>query len=223
MSAPIFPAATGTRSVVQPDNPFFVPPPHACAILADPPTDGLAGRRTDGSRQKWRSVNAAKRLFLDGSGTEAYSLRMAKRMLPIGFSSLRKIRELGCYYVDKTDHVRRLVEGGQYYFLSRPRRFGKTLLVDTLQKLFEGSEELFRGLAVHGKWDWSARHPVVRLGFGGGDFDSPDLVRRNVERQLAATSAAAVDRTWQRSNDAGGPCAGTALTSPSGVPHRCLH
>ena len=94
---------------------------------------------------------------------------------------------MDCYYVDKTDHARRLVERGKYYFLSRPRRFGKTLLVDTLQKLFEGSEELFRGLAVHGKWDWSARHPVVRISFGGGNFDSPDLVRRNVEDQLEET------------------------------------
>ena len=83
---------------------------------------------------------------------------------------------MDCYYVDKTDHARRLVERGKYYFLSRPRRFGKTLLVDTLQKLFEGSEELFRGLAVHGKWDWSARRcgwisaegaiSALRTGFG---------------------------------------------------------
>ncbi len=93
---------------------------------------------------------------------------------------------MDCYYVDKTDHVRRLVERGKYYFLSRPRRFGKTLLVDTLQKLFEGSEELFRDLAVHGKWDWSARHPVVRLSFGRGHFVVPDGVRITVERQLAA-------------------------------------
>ena len=93
---------------------------------------------------------------------------------------------MDCYYVDKTDHARRLVERGKYYFLSRPRRFGKTLLVDTLQKLFEGSEELFRGLAVHGKWDWSARHPVVRLDFGGGDFGDLDGVREEAEAQLKA-------------------------------------
>ena len=93
---------------------------------------------------------------------------------------------MDCYYVDKTDHVRRLVEGGKYYFLSRPRRFGKTLLVDTLQELFEGSEELFRGLAVHGGWDWSVRRPVVRVSFGRGNFVVPDGVRITVERQLAA-------------------------------------
>ncbi len=94
---------------------------------------------------------------------------------------------MDCYYVDKTDHARRLVERGKYYFLSRPRRFGKTLLVDTLQELFEGSEELFRGLAVHGKWDWSTRHPVVRISFGGGNFDTPDFVRKDVEDQLEET------------------------------------
>ncbi len=112
---------------------------------------------------------------------------MVKRMLPTGMTSLRKIRTRDCYYVDKTDHVRRLVEGGDYYFLSRPRRFGKTLLVDTLQELFEGNEELFRGLAVHGRWDWSARHPVVRLSFGGRNFVVPDRVRKDVEDQLGET------------------------------------
>ena len=107
--------------------------------------------------------------------------------LPIGIQTFREIREKGYYYVDKTDHARRLVEGGKYYFLSRPRRFGKSLLVDTLQELFEGNEELFRGLAVHGEWDWSARHPVVRLDFSGGEFGDPDGVREDVEDQLEAT------------------------------------
>ncbi len=140
----------------------------------------------DGSKT-WRSANASNRLLIDGDGAAAYSFRMTKRMLPIGMTSLREIRDLDCYYVDKTDHVHRLVEEGKLYFLSRPRRFGKTLLVDTLQELFEGSEELFRGLAIHGKWNWSTRHPVVRISFGGGNFDSPDLVRGNVEDQLEET------------------------------------
>ena len=93
---------------------------------------------------------------------------------------------MDCYYVDKTAHARRLVEGGKYYFLSRPRRFGKSLFLDTLQELFEGNEELFRGLAVHGEWDWSARHPVVRISFGSGEFGDPDGVREDAEAQLAA-------------------------------------
>ena len=87
----------------------------------------------------------------------------ARRKLPIGIQTFREIREEGHYYVDKTPFIRRLVENGKHYFLSRPRRFGKSLLVDTVKELFEGSEPLFRGLAVHDDWDWSKRRAVLRL------------------------------------------------------------
>ena len=90
---------------------------------------------------------------------------MTRRKLPIGIQTFRTIREEGCYYVDKTAYARRLVEEGTHYFLSRPRRFGKSLFVDTLKELFEGNEPLFEGLDVHDRWDWSVRHPVVRLDF----------------------------------------------------------
>ena len=93
-----------------------------------------------------------------------------KRRLPIGIQTFREIREEGYYYVDKTAYVRRLVDEGKYYFLSRPRRFGKSLFLDTLKEFFEGNESLFRGLEVHGHTDWSVRHPVVRLNFGSGHF-----------------------------------------------------
>ena len=110
----------------------------------------------------------------------------AKRRLPIGIQTFREIREDGCYYVDKTDYIRRLTEGGKHYFLSRPRRFGKSLLLDTIKELFEGSEALFRGLAIHGQWDWSRRHPVLRLDFGRGAFDAPELVGMEALAQLDA-------------------------------------
>ncbi len=109
-----------------------------------------------------------------------------KRRLPIGIQTFRTIREENYYYVDKTAFVRRLVEGGTHYFLSRPRRFGKSLLVDTLKELFEGSEALFEGLDVHGHWNWSVRHPVLRLDFSNGDFTKPDNLQANVMEQLAA-------------------------------------
>ena len=70
----------------------------------------------------------------------------AKRRLPIGVQSFRKLREDNCHYVDKTGFVLQLVREGTHYFLSRPRRFGKSLLVNTLKELFEGSRELFEGL-----------------------------------------------------------------------------
>ncbi|WP_161595471.1 AAA family ATPase, partial [Tepidimonas charontis] len=80
---------------------------------------------------------------------------MRRQKLPIGIQTLREIREEGYYYVDKTAFAHRLATTGKYYFLSRPRRFGKSLFLDTLAELFAGNEPLFRGLFVHDKWDWS--------------------------------------------------------------------
>ncbi|MYF49128.1 MAG: ATP-binding protein [Gammaproteobacteria bacterium] len=107
-----------------------------------------------------------------------------RRRLPIGIQTFREIREAGHYYVDKTPHIERLLDDGKHFFLSRPRRFGKSLFLDTLKELFEGSEALFEGLAIHGGWDWSARNPVIRLSFGSGHFTAPDGLRINVMAQL---------------------------------------
>ena len=74
---------------------------------------------------------------------------MDRRRLPIGIQTFGKLREDGCYYVDKTAYIRRLLDGGSHYFLSRPRRFGKSLFLDTLKELFEGNEALFEGLHIH--------------------------------------------------------------------------
>ena len=109
---------------------------------------------------------------------------MTRRRLPIGIQTLRKIREDDCYYVDKTAYARRLVDEGSHYFLSRPRRFGKSLFLDTLKELFEGTESLFEGLAVHDRWDWSLRRPVLRLSFGGGVFGESGRLHANVMAQL---------------------------------------
>ena len=109
---------------------------------------------------------------------------MTRRRLPIGIQTFREIREEGCYYVDKTAYVRRLLDEGKHYFLSRPRRFGKSLFLDTCKELFEGNESLFEGLAIHDRWDWSVRHPVVRLSFGAGHFKRPDDLRVEVMDRL---------------------------------------
>ena len=90
---------------------------------------------------------------------------MHRKKLPIGIQTFRKIREDDYYYVDKTALALRLVEEGSHYFLSRPRRFGKSLFLDTLGELFTGSEPLFRGLHIHDRWDWSTVYPVIRIGF----------------------------------------------------------
>ena len=112
---------------------------------------------------------------------------MDRRKLPIGIQTFRQIREEGYYYVDKTAWARRLADdAGKHYFLSRPRRFGKSLFVDTLKELYEGNEALFRGLSVHDGWDWSKRHPVVRLDFSSGDFFDPDELPDNLTEQFDA-------------------------------------
>jgi len=97
---------------------------------------------------------------------------MHRRRLPIGIQTFAKIRADDHYYVDKTGFIRQLVEEGSHYFLSRPRRFGKSLLLDTLGELFAGHEALFRGLLIHPHWDWTTPYPVVRISFGGGVLHS---------------------------------------------------
>ena len=111
---------------------------------------------------------------------------MNKRLLPIGIQTFREIRERECYYVDKTAYIRRLLNEGKHYFLSRPRRFGKSLFLDTCKELFEGNEPLFVGLHIHDQWDWSVRHPVLRLSFGKGNFKVPGYVETNLMAQLDA-------------------------------------
>ena len=103
--------------------------------------------------------------------------------LPIGIQDFRTIREANFYYVDKTSLIHQLVREGRFYFLSRPRRFGKSLLVSTLKSLFEGNKSLFEGLAIHDLWDWSINHPVVWLSFGG-KYSEPDDIENSVCNQL---------------------------------------
>ena len=114
-----------------------------------------------------------------------YGAAMKRRKLPTSIQTFRKVREEGCYYVDKTAYIERLVAVGTHYLLSRPRRFGKSLFVDTLKELFEGSEELFRGLAIHDRWDWTVRHPVVRLSFAAGSFKEQGQLAANFNDKLA--------------------------------------
>ncbi len=112
-------------------------------------------------------------------------MTMDKRKLPIGMQAFRSLREWDFYYVDKTLHILSLAERPGYYFLSRPRRFGKSLLISTLKELFEGNEELFRGLYIHERWDWNNKHPVVRLSFDANYSESGNL-KSNIFNQLIA-------------------------------------
>ena len=94
------------------------------------------------------------------------------KKLPIGISVFKEIREGNYIYVDKTKDAYNLIENYKFVFLSRPRRFGKSLFLDTLQEIFEGNKKLFNGLYIYNKWDWKNKYPVIKLSFGGNrDID----------------------------------------------------
>ncbi len=116
---------------------------------------------------------------------------MARLRLPIGIQTFRKIREGNCYYVDKTGYALRLFREGTHFFLSRPRRFGKSLFLDTLKELFQGNQSLFVGLVAHDRWDWSVSFPVVRLDFGGLNATRPGDLEEDVLAQLLNLESAA--------------------------------
>ena len=97
------------------------------------------------------------------------------KRLPAGESSFQKIRQGNQLYVDKTRHLYELLHFDDYYFLSRPRRFGKSLTVSALRALFEGRKELFEGLWICDKWDWEKKHPVISLSFNGLDYRNQPL------------------------------------------------
>jgi len=97
--------------------------------------------------------------------------------LPLTQSSFPSIIEEGLLYVDKTYQILTLLDQGKYLFLSRPRRFGKSLLVSTLKSLFEGKKGLFKGLYIEDKWDWK-EYPVIRMDFSALDYlDSADILK----------------------------------------------
>ncbi|GHU19477.1 ATPase AAA [Betaproteobacteria bacterium] len=110
---------------------------------------------------------------------------MTRKKLPIGIQNFREIREDNCYYVDKTAFALRMVKEGKAYFLSRPRRFGKSLFLDTLAELLAGNEPLFRGLYCHDKWDWNTKYPVIRISFAEGVMASRAELDARIHRILA--------------------------------------
>ena len=97
------------------------------------------------------------------------------RKYPIGIQDFRKIREEGYLYVDKTEIIYRLLMRGSYYFLSRPRRFGKSLLLSTIHEIFSGSRDLFKGLWIDNNWDWDKTNPVIHFKFSKSDYQELGL------------------------------------------------
>jgi len=106
------------------------------------------------------------------------------KKLPIGVSTFKEIRQEYGYYVDKTPFVKQLVDHGKYFFLSRPRRFGKSLFVDTLKQAFLGEQTYFKGLFLEDNWDWTQKYPVIHFSFGGGVIENRQSLDIRIEEML---------------------------------------
>ncbi|MDR1949098.1 MAG: AAA family ATPase, partial [Spirochaetaceae bacterium] len=127
---------------------------------------------------------------------------MKRRKYPIGIQDFAGLRTEGFVYVDKTPLIRRLVQEGRSYFLSRPRRFGKSLLLSTLKAYFEGKRELFGEIAgepalamadLEREW---LQYPVFHLDFNVGDYHEPDGLKSSLHSNLAW-----LEETWGKNQD----------------------
>lgn len=107
-----------------------------------------------------------------------------RKKLPIGIQTFANLIEEGYLYVDKTPFIEMLTGQGKYYFLSRPRRFGKSLFLSTLKSTFEGHRELFQGLFLYDNWNWSQSNPVVHISFGAGVARSVEELRETCDEIL---------------------------------------
>ena len=105
-----------------------------------------------------------------------------RKNLPLGLQDFRKIIENDFLYVDKTEYLFQITNNPGAYFLARPRRFGKSITISTLQELYRGSRELFEGTWIADRWDWSKVHPVIRLSLKDVNFEQRGLEEPLAER-----------------------------------------
>ena len=117
--------------------------------------------------------------------------------LPVGIQSFESLRNDGYIYIDKTPYIWRMVDEGKYYFLSRPRRFGKSLLMSTIQAFFEGKKQYFDGTIGNPlfiatddsvKWDWK-EYPIMHLDLNTQKYDSPEALVQMLEDFLCKQEA----------------------------------
>ncbi|KZX10986.1 ATP-binding protein [Methanobrevibacter curvatus] len=102
------------------------------------------------------------------------------KKLPIGVATFSELIENNYTYIDKTKYIHKMVNEGKIYFLSRPRRFGKSLLVNTLEELFKGNKKLFKELYIYDKYDWTQTYPVIYLDFATIGHKNPETLERSL-------------------------------------------
>jgi Predicted AAA-ATPase/PD-(D/E)XK nuclease superfamily len=109
-----------------------------------------------------------------------------RKKLPIGIQDFQEIITKGFIYIDKTQQIHKLISEGKYYFLSRPRRFGKSLTLSTIKEIFKGSKALFKDLWIENKWDWTETNPVIHVYFeamGYKDLGLEKAIEHFIENQ----------------------------------------
>ncbi len=111
------------------------------------------------------------------------------KKLPTNKSVLKKIIDENCCYVDKTFFIRQMMDDGDgYWFLSRPRRFGKTLFLDTIRSAFSGNKRLFKGLYLENCWDWNDVYPIIDISFGRGTVSSAKMLDNAIYYTLTSNA-----------------------------------
>jgi hypothetical protein len=103
------------------------------------------------------------------------------KKLGIGISDFKELIKGNYIYVDKTEYIYKMINSGKYYFLSRPRRFGKSLLLSTFEYLFKGERELYKGLYIEDKWEWEETYPVIRIDFAKDIVKKEDYKKRVIQ------------------------------------------
>ena len=106
------------------------------------------------------------------------------KKLPIGIQTFHTIKEENYIYIDKTKEAYELIEDYKYTFLSRPRRFGKSLFLDTLHSIFEGKKELFKDLYIYDKWDWETTYTVIKISWDGDLQTIDNLEQSKLNREF---------------------------------------
>lgn len=124
---------------------------------------------------------------------------MDEKIYPIGIQNFEKLRKGGYFYVDKTALMYKMVKTGSYYFLSRPRRFGKSLLISTLEAYFQGKKELFEGLAIEGlEKEWIKR-PVLHIDLNTEKYDTPESLENKLNGVLSDWEQIYGSQPWETS------------------------
>ncbi len=146
-------------------------------------------RTTEDTEKKALSSNCGSTVDYDGDTSHNIKILEKETMkkLPVGIQTFADMINEGYLYVDKTRHIADLIQAGKYLFLSRPRRFGKSLLVSTLCEIFSGNKELFQGLYIHDKIEWQP-HPVIVFDFNGISFNDEEVFKASLSFFLDKTA-----------------------------------